>query len=102
MKLPWTTEKEPSTLDREMSELDEILKVSDKGSDEYEAALKRWMELDARQMEHTALKAQRKLNPNTVLNAAKVVVIALLTLNFEKVDILTSKVSGLFLRDRDV
>ncbi len=102
MRLPWRSEKEPSTLEREMSELDEIMRVSEKGSDQYDAALKRWLELDARAMEHETLQAQRRINPNTLLNCGKVILIALLTLNFEKMDILTSKVSSLFLRDRDV
>lgn len=101
MEIPWKQPKKVDVLEREMDILADLLNNEDVDSPEYHKHLERWLELDERRMEHQELQVQRRVKPDTWVLAGKTLLIALLTLNYEKFDILTSRVSQLWLRDRD-
>lgn len=94
MRLPWKTddpiEKEKQVLAIEWAnEEDEIRR---------QELIERYMELDNHQIEAEKVRRNGKVSPDAIFNGLITVGIAVLTLNFEKVDILRSRVATLWLR----
>lgn len=58
----------------------------------------RYVELDQHQLEVEKVKKDGKIDAKTLLSSGVTVGLALLTLNFERFDVLRSKVSNLWLR----
>lgn len=93
--------KEPTVLERELKELGEMIQAEEEGSETWHALTEEYIRLDDQNLKHEELKVSRSVSPNTLLNAAKVLLLALLTLGVEHYDVITSKTVGLWLRDRD-
>lgn len=97
MKLPWKKEdpieKEKERLAQEwMSEEDEY---------ERQKLIAQYIALDDHQLEAVKAKAGGRIDAKTLFNGGLTLGLALLTLNFEKVDIVRSKVANFWLRRRE-
>lgn len=98
MKLPWKKEVDPIELEKE--ELARSWAVEDLSSEKRQALIQRYLELDEHQMRREEIRADGAIDPKTLLTNGVTIGLALLTLNYEKFDILRSKVSTLWLRRR--
>lgn len=95
MKLPWNKEKDPIELEKE--ELAELW-INEQNSEKRNALIERYMELENHQLEVEKIRVVGKIDAKTWFNGAITVGIALLTLNYEKFDIVRSKVANIWLR----
>lgn len=97
MKLPW---KKEDPIEQEKQLLAEMWANEE---DEYERQklIERYIELDNHQLEAVKAKAGGKIDAKTLFNGGLTIGLALLTLNFEKFDIIRSKAANFWLRRRD-
>ncbi len=98
MKLPWKKEKDPIELEKE--ELARAWAVEDLNSEKRQALIERYMALDSQQLEHEKIRAEHGIDGKTILSNGVTIGLALLTLNYEKFDIVRSKVANFWLRRR--
>ena len=97
MKLPW---KKDDPIEKEKECL-AILWANEEDDEKRNALIERYMELDNHQLEAEKVKAGGRIDAKTLFNGGVTVGLALLTLNFEKFDIVRSKVANLWLRRRE-
>lgn len=97
MKMPW---KKDDPLEKE-KELLAQLWANEEDEAERQRLIERYIELDTHQLEAEKVKSGGRIDAKTLFNGGVTVGLALLTLNFEKFDILRSKVSNLWLRRRE-
>jgi hypothetical protein len=97
MKLPWKKD-DPIEMEKQL-----LAEMWANEEDEYERQklIERYVELDNHQLEAEKVKSGGKIDAKTLFNGGITVGLALLTLNFEKFEILRSKASNLWLRRRD-
>ena len=69
--------------------------------EEKNALIDRYLELDTHQIEREKVLGEHKIDSKTWLNTGVTVGLALLTLNFERFDVLRSKVTSLWLKRRE-
>ncbi len=97
MRLPWKTddpiEKEKQVLAIEWANEENEIRRQE--------LIERYMELDNHQIEAEKVRRNGRVSPDAIFNGLITVGIAVLTLNFEKVDILRSRVANLWLRRRE-
>lgn len=98
MKLPW---KKDDPLELEKRELAELWSREEPDSPERQELIDRYMQLETHQLEAEKVKAGGKIDAKTIFNGGITVGLALLTLNFEKFDIVRSKVANMWLRRRE-
>lgn len=98
MKLPWKKEKDPIELEKE--ELARAWAVEELNSGQRQALIERYLALDEHQLEHEKIRAEHAIDAKTLLTNGVTIGLCLLTLNFEKFDILRSKTANLWLRRR--
>lgn len=98
MRLPWNKESKVDPIEREMEELAKAWAEEDLNSDKRKELLARYMELDARLLEHKKVKKEGGITPAVALSTGTSIGLALLTLNFERFEVLRSKVTNLWLR----
>lgn len=82
----------------EKSVLAEEWSKEELNSEKRQELIQRWIELDNQQLEHKKLKAAGAIDKKTLFQGALTLTLALLTLNFEKMDTLRSKVQVLWLK----
>ena len=97
MKLPWKKE-DPIELEKE--------KLAQEWANEEDEAkrqklIDQYIALDDHQLEAVKAKAGGRIDAKTLFNGGLTLGLALLTLNFEKVDIVRSKVANFWLRRRE-
>lgn len=97
MKMPW---KKEDPIERE-KELLASLWANEEDEAERQKLIERYMELDNHQLEAEKVKGSGRIDAKTLFNGGITIGLALLTLNFEKFDILRSKVANLWLRRRE-
>lgn len=98
MNLPWKKKDDPIELEKE--ELARSWAVEDLSSEKRQALIQRYLELDEHQMRREEIRAEGAIDAKSLLTNGVTIGLALLTLNYEKFDILRSKVSTLWLRRR--
>ncbi len=96
MNLPWKKEADPIELEKK--ELARAWAVEELDSTERQMLIDRYLELDEHQLEHEKIRAEHAIDAKTLLTNGVTVGLCLLTLNFEKFDILRSKAASLWLR----
>lgn len=96
MNLPWKKETDPIELEKK--ELARAWAVEELDSTERQMLIDRYLELDEHQLEHEKIRAEHAIDAKTLLTNGVTVGLCLLTLNFEKFDILRSKAANLWLR----
>ena len=92
-------EKEPNYLDEEIKRVIEVMSECDPGSDKYvqmSENLKRLTEAKA----NYETEDKAKLNPNTILTAASNLLGIGLILNYEKLNIITSKALSFIIKPK--
>lgn len=95
MKLPW--EKiDPIELEKE--ELAKAWAVEELDSSARQELIRRYLELDKQQLEHEKIHAEHSIDAKTLLTNGVTIGLCLLTLNYEKFDIVRSKAANLWLR----
>ena len=92
--------KKVDPIELEKQELARAWAVEEVNSSERQMLIDRYLELDAHQLEHEKIRAEHGIDPKTLLTNSVTIALALLTLNYERFDILRSKVSNLWLRRR--
>ena len=97
MKLPW---KKEDPIEREKQLLAEMW-ANEEDEVERQKLIERYVELDNHQLEAEKVKSGGRIDAKTLFNGGVTIGLALLTLNFEKFEILRSKVSNLWLRRRE-
>ncbi len=97
MKLPW---KKDDPIELEKARLAQEWANEE---DEYERQklIARYMELDDHQLEAEKVKSGGKIDAKTLFNGGLTIGLALLTLNFERFDIIRSKAANFWLRRRE-
>lgn len=98
MKLPW---KKDDPIELEKKELAELWSREEPDSPERQELIDRYIELDNHQLEAEKVKAGSKIDAKTLFNGGITVGLALLTLNYEKFEILRSKAASLWLRRKE-
>lgn len=91
-------EKTPDPIELEKAALAEEWSREELDSERRQALIQRWIELDNQQLEHKKLKAAGAIDKKTWFQGGLTLALALLTLNFEKTDVLRSKVQTLWLK----
>jgi len=84
---------------KEMDELAQLW-VNETDQTKKDALIDKYIRLDNHRLEAEKIRANGKINADTLFNGAVTIGLALLTLNFERFDILRSKVANLWLRRR--
>ena len=87
-------------IELEKQELARAWAVEELDSEERQELIDRYLELDTHQLEHEKIRAEHRIDARTILTNGVTVGLALLTLNYERFDVLRSKVSNLWLRRR--
>lgn len=87
-------------IELEKQELARAWAVEELDSEERQELINRYLELDTHQLEHEKIRAEHSIDPKTLLTNGVTIGLALLTLNFERFDVLRSKVANLWLRRR--
>lgn len=95
--MPWHKE-DPIEAEKELLAK---LWANEEDEAERQRLIERYLELDNHQLEAEKVKSSGRIDARTIFNGGITVGLALLTLNFEKFDILRSKVSTLWLRRRE-
>jgi len=98
MKLPW---KKDDPLEKEKQELAELWAREEPDSPARQELIDRYMQLETHQLESEKIKAGGRIDAKTLFNGGVTVGLALLTLNFERFDIIRSKVANMWLRRRE-
>lgn len=98
MQLPWKKEMDP--LEAEKLELARAWRVEELDSDERQALIDRYLELDERTLEYKRIHADHCIDAKTWLTNGVTIAMCLLTLNYEKMDVLRSKTTPLWMRRR--
>lgn len=93
-RLPWVND---DPIEREKDELAQLW-VNETDQDKKDALIDKYLKLDNHQLEAKKIRANGRINADTLFNGAITIGLALLTLNFEKFDILRSKAANLWLR----
>lgn len=99
MRLPW--QKEVGPIELEKMELARLWQLEEPDSEERQALIDRYLELDKRTLEHEKIRAEHGIDAKTLLTNGVTIGLALMTLNYEKMDVLRSKVSNLWLRRKN-
>lgn len=97
MKLPW---KKDDPIELEKQELARAWACEELDSSARQELIDRYIELDTHQLERDKVRAEHGIDAKTLLTNGVTIGLALLTLNYEKCDILRSKVANLWLRRR--
>ncbi len=97
MKLPW---KKDDPLEKEKEKLAQEW-VNEEDEYERQKLIERYIELDNHQLEAVKAKAGGKIDAKTLFNGGLTIGLALLTLNFERFDIIRSKAANFWLRRRE-
>ena len=97
MKLPW---KKDDPIELEKKALAEMWAVEELDSEARQQLVNRYMELDNHQLARESIRADHGIDAKTILTNGVTIGLALLTLNYEKCDVLRSKVANLWLRRR--
>lgn len=87
-------------IELEKEELARAWSFEELNSEERQALVDRYLELDSHQLEHEKIRAEHGIDAKTLLTNGVTIGLALLTLNFERFDVLRSKVANLWLRRR--
>lgn len=87
-------------IELEKHELARVWGVEELDSAKRKELIDRYMELDNHQLEREKIRAEHGIDAKTILANGVTVGLALLTLNFERFDVLRSKVANLWLRRR--
>jgi len=98
MKLPWNREV-TDPIEKEKAELAELW-ANEQDAEKRQALVDRYLELDTHQLEREKVRAEHAIDAKTWLTNGVTIGLCLLTLNFEKFDILKSKTANLWLRRR--
>lgn len=85
-------------IELEKSVLAEEWSKEEVDSERRQELIQRWIALDNQQLEHKKLKAAGSIDMKTWFQGGLTLTLALLTLNFEKTDVLRSKVQALWLK----
>lgn len=97
MKLPW---KKDDPIEKE-KEILALMWAEEEDETKRNDLIERYMELDNHQLEAEKVKSGGKIDAKTLFNGGITVGLALLTLNFERMEVLRSKVSNLWLKRRE-
>ena len=92
--------KEKSPLEKEMEELAVEWSREELDSARRQELIRRYMELDARRLEHEKLKKEHGIDAKTVLSTGTTLLLAVATLEYERTDTIRSKISQWWLRRR--
>lgn len=97
MQLPWKKE-DPLEVEKRCLALEWANE-----EDEYrrQSLIERYMQLEEHQLEAEKVRAGGRIDAKTLFNGGVTIGLALLTLNFEKFDILRSKAANFWLRRRE-
>lgn len=87
-------------IELEKAELARAWAVEELDSAERQELIDRYLELDTHQLEHEKIRAEHGIDARTLLTNGVTIGLALLTLNYERFDVLRSKVANLWLRRR--
>lgn len=90
-KFPEKKDTNESMYEGEVMSLLEALSVTTSGTDEYDKLLDELNSL----MDAKSKQVRKGPDPNTILTVAGTVLLGVLMLNYEKADVITSKVLGL-------
>jgi len=97
--LPWKKEKTVDPIELEKQELAEMWSREELNSEERNLLIQRYLYLDeVYTRKHKKLDAKGAIDKKTLFNGGLTVGLALLTLNYERFDVLRSKVTNLWLR----
>lgn len=99
MNLPWKKSVDP--IEMEKLELAKAWAVEDLDSKERQYLIQRYIELDKVQLEHEKVRAEHGIDAKTLLTNGVTIAMCLLTLNFEKFEVLRSKTAALWLRRKN-
>lgn len=97
MKLPW---KKEDPIEREKAKLAQEW-ANEEDETKRQKLIDQYIALDDHQLEAVKAKAGGRIDAKTLFNGGLTLGLALLTLNFEKVDIVRSKVANFWLRRRE-
>lgn len=97
MKLPW---KKEDPIEREKEKLAQEW-ANEEDEAKRQKLIDQYIALDDHQLEAVKAKAGGRIDAKTLFNGGLTVGLALLTLNFEKFDIIRSKAANFWLRRRD-
>lgn len=92
--------KEQDPIELEKQELARAWAVEELDSVERQELIERYLELDRHQLEHEKIRAEHAIDAKTWLTNGVTIGLCLLTLNFEKFEVLRSKTANLWLRRR--
>ena len=92
--------KEKSPIERQMDEVALMWAREEPGTDDWYLYQGMYLALDERRLEHQKVQKEGAIDAKTWLSTGTTIGLALLTLNFEKMDVLRSKVTNLWLRRR--
>lgn len=98
MNLPWKKELDPIELEKQ--ELARTWVVEELDSETRQDLIRRYLALDTHQLEREKIRAEHAIDAKMILSNGVTILLALLTLNYEKEDVLRSKVQSLWLRRR--
>lgn len=98
MNLPWKKDVDPIELEKR--ELARAWAVEELSSEARQELIQRYLELDEHQLRREEIRANGAIDAKSLLTNGVTIGLALLTLNYEKFDILRSKASTLWLRRR--
>lgn len=97
MKLPW---KKEDPLEKEKEKLAQEW-ANEEDETKRQKLIDQYIALDDHQLEAVKAKAGGRIDAKTLFNGGLTLGLALLTLNFEKADIVRSKVANFWLRRRE-
>lgn len=97
MKLPWKKNRHIDPIEREKKELAELW-INEEDSKKRNELIERYIALDNHQLESAKVRGAGGIDAKTLFNGGVTIGLALLTLNFERFDIVRSKVANLWLR----
>ena len=93
--------KKVDPIELEKAALAEAWSREELDSEKRQELIQRYKELDEMSFQHEKLRAEHGIDKKTLFTNGVTIGLALLTLNFERFDVLRSKVSPLWLRRRE-
>ena len=90
--------KKDDPIEQEKRELAEAWSREELTSAERAELINRYMELDSHQLARESVQAQNGIGPKDLFNSGVTLGLALLTLNYERTDVIRSKVANFWLR----
>lgn len=92
-------EKKVDPIEERKKELAQAWKLTD-DEEEKQEFIRQYLALDDHQLEREKIHAEHGIDAKTWFNGALTIGLAILTLNFERFEVLRSKVANLWLRRR--